>query len=125
MIYGIGVDIVRTERVRSAVERWGDRFLRRVFTEGEIAYAYSKQQPYLSLSVRFAAKEALIKAIGGEAAARLTDIEVTSRESGRPSISVRGGLADFFSARNICSAHVSLSHERDYGVACVVLEAGV
>lgn len=122
MIHGIGVDIVKTERMRSAVQRWGDRFLGRVFTSAEIAYAYSKQQPHLSLSVRFAAKEALIKAIGGGVPVRLTEIEVASSASGRPYIEVTGRLADFFRSRRIDCAHVSLSHERDYGIACVVLE---
>lgn len=122
MICGIGVDIVKTERMRSAVERWGDRFLGRVFTAGEIAYAYSKQQPHLSLSVRFAAKEALIKAVGGAVPVRFTEIEISSSVSGRPSVEVRGGLAEFFQSRQIKCAHVSLSHEKDYGIACVVLE---
>lgn len=122
MIYGIGIDIVKTERMRSAVQRWGDRFLGRVFTAAEIAYAYSKHQPHLSLSVRFAAKEALIKAVGGAVPVRLTEIEVSSNASGRPSLSVRGALADFFESRQISCSHVSLSHEKDYGIACVVLE---
>ena len=74
MIYGIGIDIVKTDRIKSAVQRWGDRFLRRVFTEREIDYSHRKNNPFLSLSVRFAAKEALIKAIGAEVQVSLTDI---------------------------------------------------
>jgi holo-[acyl-carrier protein] synthase len=123
MIYGIGVDIIKIARMRAAVERWGGRFLKRVFTEGEIAYAYSKKDPYLSLSVRFAAKEALIKAIGSEIPVSLTDIEVMNFGSGRPFIKVNGGLKLFFGERSLRTAHLSLSHEREYGVACVVVES--
>lgn len=122
MIYGIGIDMVKIDRMKRAVERWGDRFLRRVFTDNEIAYSYEKAEPYLSLSVRFAAKEAFIKAIGSEVTASLTDIEVVNTGTGRPLIEVRGALAKFFEEKAIRCAHLSLSHEREYGVACVVVE---
>ena len=122
MIYGIGIDIVKTERMKAAVSRWGSRFLERVFTGEEIAYSYKKKEPYLSLSVRFAAKEALIKAIGADVPVPLTDIEVVNHGSGRPFIRVKGILETFFEERSIRCAHLSLSHEREYGVACVVLE---
>jgi holo-[acyl-carrier protein] synthase len=122
MIYGIGIDMVKIDRMKGAVERWGDRFLRRVFTENEIAYSYEKKEPFLSLSVRFAAKEAFIKAIGSEIPVALTDIEVMNYGSGRPFIEVKGGLRTFFEERSIRCAHLSLSHEREYGVACVVVE---
>ena len=122
MIYGIGIDIVKIERVKNAVARWGDNFLKRVFTENEIAYSYEKKEPYLSLSVRFAAKEALIKAIGSEIPVALTDIEVQNFGSGRPALKVKGPLETFFKEKSIRCAHLSLSHEHDYGVACVVIE---
>jgi holo-[acyl-carrier protein] synthase len=122
MIYGIGIDIVRTERMKKAVERWGDRFLRRVFTAREIAYAHERSDPSLSLSVRFAAKEALIKAIGSRIPVSLTDIEVENAGSGRPFLKVKGELEAFFGREGIHCAHLSLSHEHDYGVACVVVE---
>jgi len=122
MIYGIGVDIVRIDRIRKTVEKWGEKFLERVFTSNEINYCYEKREPYLSLSVRFAAKEALIKAIGSEIPVSLTDIEVMNYGSGRPFIKVKGRLESFFNEKSIRSAHLSLSHEHEYGVACVVLE---
>ena len=122
MIYGIGVDIVKIDRMRKTVERWGEKFLERVFTSNEINYCYEKRDPSLSLSVRFAAKEALIKAIGSEISVSLTDIEVMNYGSGRPFIKVKGRLESFFEEKAIRSAHLSLSHEHEYGVACVVLE---
>jgi holo-[acyl-carrier protein] synthase len=122
MIYGIGIDLVKIDRMKSAVDRWQEHFLKRVFTENEISYCYEKREPYLSLAVRFAAKEALIKAIGSEIPVSLTDIEVTNYGSGRPFITVMGRLKSFFIEKSIASAHLSLSHEREFGVACVVLE---
>ncbi len=122
MIYGVGIDLVRIERIKTVTEKWGRKFLERVYTEDEIAYCYGKKFPYLSLAVRFAAKEALIKASGGDAPFTLRDIEVVNYGNGKPDIRVGGGLKKFFSEKNINRAHLSLSHEKDYGVACVLLE---
>lgn len=122
MIHGIGIDMVKVERMKKAVERWGERFLRRVFTDDEIAYAYKKAEPWPSLSVRFAAKEAFIKAAGSELPVLLTEVEVLNTASGRPFIRVKGGAGALFEQESIRCTHVSLSHEREYGVACVVLE---
>ncbi|SPQ01771.1 Holo-(acyl-carrier-protein) synthase [Candidatus Sulfobium mesophilum] len=122
MIYGIGVDIVEIDRIRDAVDRWGERFLRRVFTEHEIAYSYKKKEPYLPLSVRFAAKEAFIKAISAEIHLAMNEIEVINREGGQPFIEVKGRLKTFFEERSIRRVHLSMSHERKYGMACVVVE---
>jgi holo-[acyl-carrier protein] synthase len=124
MIYGIGVDIVKIDRIRNAVERWGEGFLHKIYTEGEIEYCYAKKVPYLSLAVRFAAKEALIKAIASEVRASLKDIEVVTSEGGRPYFRLYGGVKEFFDRRNITGVHLSLSHEREFGVASVVLEGG-
>ncbi len=121
MIYGIGIDIVRVDRMRQVVQRWGERFLRRVFMEDEIAYCYKKKDPFLSLAARFAAKEAFIKALGLRVSATLTDIEVTNDFGGKPSIQTRGNLRTFL-GKNGLLAHLSLSHERDYGIASVVIE---
>jgi holo-[acyl-carrier protein] synthase len=122
MIYGIGIDIVKIERMRKVVEKWGQRFLERVFTESEISYCYEKREPYLSLAVRFAAKEAMIKAMGSAAPVSLTDIEVVNVETGRPFLKANGKLEDFLKKKLIRRAHLSLSHEHEYGIACVVLE---
>ena len=122
MIYGIGIDIVKVERMKTAVRRWDRKFLDRIFTENEIVYAYKKLDPFLSLSVRFAAKEALIKAVGIPLAISLKDIEILNQENGRPFINISGRLRTFFEENMIRCSHVSLSHEQEYGVACVVLE---
>jgi holo-[acyl-carrier-protein] synthase len=124
MIYGVGIDLVKIERMKEVVEKWGQRFLERVFTEDEISYCYEKKNPYLSLSVRFAAKEALIKAIGSAGPVSLTDIEVINVDTGKPFLKINGRLEVFIKEKSIRRAHLSLSHEHEYGVACVVLEQG-
>ncbi len=122
LIYGVGIDLVKVERMREVIGRWGRHFLERVFTEGEISYAYEKKDPYLSLSVRFAAKEALIKAMGSEGPISFRDIEVVNLACGKPSLRVVGNFGEFFKEKGIRSTHLSLSHEKEYGVACVVVE---
>ncbi len=122
MIYGIGIDIVRVERMREVIEKWGEKFLRRVFSEEEISYCYKKKEPYLSLAVRFAAKEAFIKAIGSEIAISFNEIRIVNKDNGKPLLELYGRLKDFLKEKKINKIHLSLSHEDDYGIACVVLE---
>jgi len=122
MIYGIGIDLVKIERVKSVVNKWGQKFLEKVFTGNEIAYCYERKEPYLSLSVRFAAKEAFIKAIGSEIFLPLTAIEITNNKSGVPSIRIKGEIKKFFKKNKLKHCHLSLSHEKEFGIACVVLE---
>lgn len=122
MIYGTGIDIVKTERIRAAVERWGKQFLDRVFTGDEICYAYKKKDPFLSLSVRFAAKEAFIKALSHDQNIPLTDVEVRNQDNGRPILELHGKTGEFLKQKGIQAIHLSLSHEHDYGVASVVIE---
>ncbi|MEC4675913.1 MAG: holo-ACP synthase [Nitrospirota bacterium] len=125
MIYGIGIDIIKIDRLKTVAEKWGEKFLKKVFTKNEIAYCYAKKEPYLSLSVRFAAKEAMIKAIGSGVPVAFKDIEIMNYDSGRPFIKVSGMLEAFFEKKSIRCAHLSLSHEKEYGVACVILEGSL
>ena len=122
MIYGTGIDIVKIARIKEISEKWGEKFLRRVFTDNEISYCYQKRNPYGSLAVRFAAKEALIKAIGSEIPVSFTDIEVINNSAGKPALKAGGRLEAFFKSRSIKKIHLSLSHEDEYGIAYVVLE---
>ncbi len=122
MIYGIGIDVVHVPRLKIAVERWGNKFLRRVFTDDEISYSFRKKDAYPSLAARFAAKEAFIKAIGAEVAVSFTDIIVTTSGTGKPSLIFRGRALIHVSDRNISSSHLSLSHDHEYAMAMVVLE---
>jgi phosphopantetheine--protein transferase-like protein len=122
MIYGIGIDLVKIERMKEAHEKWGRRFLGKFLTDNEIEYCFARKEPYPSLAVRFAAKEALIKAISSEIFINMKDVEIVNDESGKPSVKVRGDIETFFINKGIKQYHLSLSHEKEFGIACVVLE---
>lgn len=126
MIYGIGTDIVEIVRIKDAVEKWGDHFLKKIYTDNEILYCKSKKDPYPHLAARFAAKEAFIKAASGRRQEErpfrytLSDIEVLNNKSGKPFINpqhLNNAIPDL--SFNI---HLSISHERKYAVATVVIE---
>lgn len=122
MIHGIGIDITKNERIEKAVLRWGDRFLKRIYGDDELTYCMSKANPYPSLSVRFAAKEAFIKAIGNATIGILNDVEVVHNEAGAPCLKLHNKAAELAGQFSVKSSHVSLSHEKEYSVAMVVLE---
>ncbi len=122
MIRGIGIDIIRVARIRSAVGRWGERFLERVYTADEISYAYAKADPFLSLAVRFAAKEAFIKAFPMGQTIPLTDIEIVHRADGSPLLTLKGKTKESMENLPDGNIYLSLSHEKEYGIACVVIE---
>ena len=116
-----GVDIIEITRVRQVAERYGERFLRRIYTEGEVAYCRGRAP---QLASRFAAKEAVMKALGtGTRGVRWRDIEVV-RERGRaPRILLHGTALARAEMLGIDHLSVSLSHSKEYAVAFVVGES--
>ena len=124
MIYGIGVDLVQIKRIERVIERWGERFLNRVFTDGEMELCYSRAFPPSAFALRFAAKEAFSKAIGlgMKKGIRWKDIEVFHFASGKPALRLHGKSLDLCKAEKITGLHLSLSDEGEYGVAMVILE---
>jgi holo-[acyl-carrier protein] synthase len=124
MIYGIGVDLVNTERIEMVIDRWGKRFTDRVFTPQEIAFCSKKAFPPQSYALRFAAKEAFSKAIGlgMKKGLRWKDIEVFHSSAGRPSLKLHGRASELCREKEIIYSHLSLSDEEDYGIAMVLLE---
>ncbi len=122
-IHGIGVDIVRVSRIREAVQRWGDRFLERVFTEQERRYCFKRVNPYPSLAARFAAKEAFIKAISTTEVLSLREIETVNDSSGSPVLRLHGKAESVLGMISTNKGvHLSLSHNGDYAVAFVIIE---
>ncbi|MCA9321149.1 MAG: holo-ACP synthase, partial [Planctomycetes bacterium] len=113
-VKGLGTDIVEVERVRRAIERQGQRFLDRVFTEAEVAYCRQSRHPWPHFAVRFAAKEAVLKVFGTGWGQGLgfRDIEVLRDADGRPSIRLHGAAADLARSRGFDDLIVSLSHTR-------------
>jgi len=124
VIIGIGVDLEEVSRIRDAISRHGQRFLDRVFTEGEIAYVQDKANPYERYAARFAAKEAVMKALGCGWAqgVRWRDIEVINEENGRPTLRLSGVAEEIARQKNCRTPHVSLSHTKNNAIAQVVLE---
>lgn len=126
MIYGIGVDIVENQRILKAVKRWGNRFIQRVFSPKEQAIFSTRPDPIPLMAVRFAAKEAFSKALktGLRHGIRLRDIEMLHKESGEPYLVVHGKAKECLQGLCIRDIHVSVSHERRYSIATVLLEKG-
>jgi holo-[acyl-carrier protein] synthase len=124
MIYGIGVDLVSIRRIEKVIRRWGDRFVRRVFTPGEAETSYLRRSTYSAFALRFAAKEAFSKALGlgMRNGLKWREIEVFNYPSGRPSLRLHGMSSTICSQKGITGIHLSLSDEGEYGVAAVVLE---
>ena len=123
-VRGIGVDIVRAERLSQALERFGARMEKRIYTEGELAYCRSHQDPLPHLAARFAAKEAAFKAIGTGLSNGIgwKQCEVIQPGGRQPTIEFRGLALERFSALGCRSAHLSLTHDAGLAIACVVLE---
>lgn len=122
-IKGVGVDIIEIDRIKEAVEKFGNDFLNKVFTEKEISYcSRRKALRYPELAARFAAKEAYSKAVGTGIAGlgrrnngiKWKDMEIVNDPLGKPLFSIKGMISK--------KAHVSLSHSRDYAVAFVYVE---
>lgn len=121
-IIGIGIDVAEIDRIAGAIARYGDRFLRRVFTDGEIAYCMRHRDPAPSFAARFAAKEAGMKALGtGHSLGVLwRDVEVV-RHAGPPQLQLHGGAARRFADLGGASTLLTLTHARDLAVAHVLL----
>lgn len=121
---GIGIDIIEIERIKNAVDNYGENFLRRVYTPAEVKYC-TRQKAYRvpELAVRFAAKEAYSKAVGaglkgfGRSNRGLSwlDIEIVNNQDGKPHLAFQGKI--------LANVQVSLSHSRDYAVASVYVES--
>jgi len=123
MICGTGVDIVDIERIRAILERHENRFLKRVFTPEEVEYSRKKHDHVYSLSARFAAKEATLKAFGTGMfnGIGLKEISV-NRTTGRPKIKLTGKARDMAHKMGVESIHLSISHDKGMAVAFVILQ---
>jgi holo-[acyl-carrier protein] synthase len=124
MIRGIGVDIVKVDRIEQAVERWGYRFLKRIFTPAEIERCQQRARPAQCLALRFAAKEAFAKALGlgMRKGLRWRDIEVVHDHLGKPDLLLHNQAQRLLEAMEASRTWLSLSDERESALAVVVLE---
>ena len=116
----IGVDIIEIDRVRQVIERWGDKFLHRVYTDAELGLYRGKPE---SLAARFAGKEAVVKTLGtGEQGIGWRDIEILAEPGGRPLVNLYGQASERANDLGLKGLTISLSHSRDYAIAFVVGE---
>ena len=125
-ILGHGIDIVETERIEDSLNRFGERFLKRVFLPDEIAYANSMRFPALHLAARFAAKEAISKAFGTGIGKQLgwQDVEIRRKQSGEPYVVLHGKGVELARCRRVGQVLVSLSHCKAYSAASAILLSG-
>ncbi|SEB59905.1 holo-ACP synthase [Terriglobus roseus] len=124
MIVGTGTDLTEIDRIASSVERFGERFLQRIYTPGELRYCMRKRNSAESLAARFAAKEAGAKALGTGIAKGVSwlEIEVTHLPGGRPTLLLHGRAAERALSMGVTALHLSLSHSREMAIATVILE---
>jgi holo-[acyl-carrier protein] synthase len=124
MITGIGIDVIQNDRIRDSIERFGDRFLHRIYTEGEIEYCKNCARPEIHYAARFAAKEAAFKALGTgwTAGVKWKDIEIERLPSGKPKLHLYGEALAHATAAGAKGFYVSLTHDQLVSCAVVVLE---
>jgi len=124
MIQGIGTDIVEVSRIEKIIEKWGSRFIERVYTPGEIEYCSKKAFPAMHFAARFAVKESILKSLGiglGKGL-RLRDIEVLNNQEGSPFLQSNDAVKEVFRRRGISGVHISITHTKKYAQAVVILE---
>ena len=119
-IYSIGIDLIEIERIEKLLDRYGDKFMKRIFTEVEIEYC-SKKKDKGSFAARFATKEAVFKATGLGLAKGMTwkDVEVINDDRGKPEVRLYGKTAELLANKTI---HISISHSKDASISIIVVE---
>ena len=124
MILGTGVDLAEVPRIRASIERYGEKFIRRIYTPAEIAYVERKANKYQRYAARFAAKEAGMKAIGTGWRRGVTwqDFEVANLPSGKPTLLLHGVAAKFAGKLGVKNISLSITHTSELGMAHVILE---
>ena len=126
MIVGVGIDVIQNERIRESIQKFGPRFLNRIYTEIETGYCNSCADPGIHFAARFAAKEAAFKALGTGWAAgvKWKDIEVQRLTSGKPELHLYGEALVRATGMGATRFHVSLTHDQLVSCAVVILEGG-
>jgi holo-[acyl-carrier protein] synthase len=125
MIVGTGIDIAEVPRIAESINRFGERFIRRVFTEGEIRYCDTKANRFERYAARFAAKEAAMKALGTgwNNGVRWRDVEVVREPGGRPTIKFHGTAIEVAARLNAKNISLSITHTAEQAMASVILES--
>jgi holo-[acyl-carrier protein] synthase len=125
MVVGIGVDLVETARIAEGIEQHGERFTRRLYTPGEIAYCEKFRSKAERYAARFAAKEAAFKALGTgwREGVRWLDVEVVNQPNGKPELLLHGRAEELARALGVARMSISISHADHYAVVQVIFES--
>lgn len=120
MIFGVGIDIIEIERIKSSIEKFDQIFLNKIFTKTELEYCESKKNKYQHFAARFAAKEAISKALatGWSKGFRWKDVDIYNEKSGMPNVKLHGNLKDFLGKDK--SLKITISHSQHY-VTCFAI----
>ena len=124
MVLGVGTDLIEIARIQQSIARFGDRFLRRVFTPREIDYCRRKKNAAESFAARFSAKEAGAKALGTGISQGVSwlELEVVRQSSGKPTLELTGRAAQRALQLGVATVSLSLTHSKDIALAVVVME---
>ncbi|MBQ28133.1 MAG: holo-[acyl-carrier-protein] synthase [Nitrospiraceae bacterium] len=123
MIIGIGIDLVRIDRLQAIATRWEDRFLARVYTCAERDECFARATPFPALAGRFALKEAMFKALGTgwNSGISWVEVEVFTDGTGKPMIRTSGKVHELLDSKKASTIHVTASHDGDYAIGQVIL----
>lgn len=124
MICGVGIDLVENRRMEQIIEKWGGKFISRIFSDEEMDYCGKHAHPTTHYSARFAAKESFLKALGLGLGmgVQLRDISVVNDQNGKPSLNLSGKAKSCIQQRKVTKVHLSITHTKNYASAIVLLE---
>jgi holo-[acyl-carrier protein] synthase len=124
MIVGTGIDIIEVDRIKNSIQKYSDRFKKKIFTQKEIDYCDSQAEPAKHFAARFSVKEAVLKCFGTGMSGGILwkDIEVDKLESGQPILNPYGKGEKIFDQLNLKHIHISITHDKSYAVAHAIAE---
>lgn len=124
-VIGLGVDILEVKRIQDIIDKYGDKFLTRIFTPKEISYCNNKKRRVESFAARFSAKEAFIKAIASSYNIEYQEIEIINKENKKPKVKLYGKALKAAEEKNVSEILISLSHEKNYATANIIIKGGI
>ncbi len=124
MIFGTGIDIIEVDRIKNSIQKYSDRFKKKIFTQKEIDYCHSQADPAKHFAARFTVKEAVVKCFGTGMTGVILwkDIEVDKLNSGQPVLNLYGNGKELFNQLNLKHIHISITHDKTYAAAHAIAE---
>ena len=124
MIFGTGIDIIEVDRIKNSIQKYSDRFKKKIFTQKEIDYCHSQADPAKHFAARFTVKEAVLKCFGTGLTGGILwkDIEVGKLNSGQPILNLHGNGKKLFNQLNLKHIHISITHDKTYAAAQAIAE---